>query len=626
MLLKHAALNDEESSYDEREYLKSPTDQRVHAMWRKTKGETMEARRCPKVTDDRGCCFMAKRAASVSVGVLLMTVLAGAGEPVGKDADNIAIASARQADSRDGSAHKAAAEVLLGRRHDNSFAWNHVRTVTGLSGHTGTKVARQNAEAIILHCQRALALGVKDEEAYWMMGEGYFLQKQYREAIDAGLGALQIRPDFYPALHLLIRSHSREGEYETALDYCLIALATRPRGISTPHLFYFYSLCRRLVAAGRYATVLSYYEKWAELSSKIDIRWPEYDLAKEKSHVKYYLNSPIKGYPPTVTFARTPRFGRSEELSAEEKQRLMALLNQIAVSCSSPNITVTAVSVEKKGILSQAQISRTWWGAIHGEVGAFEVEFKGELKKRLDRAGLLDSDPSDLQDEINRTKAEAIKGFLQQAATHLGIPPYVLGDLYLSWDGYRLTYLPEPTYNPRSGFGDLYVSHDGYWLRYLRELRYKGVPLRIHDWGGPGFAVDWGSGDLRKRNVFSIHSTLYTLPTADIPLEPLVAEKQARAIATEALTNRYRGVRQETSVRPDDSLAGREIEIGQVSLCIQPEPLSFGYNIDTDLFDPVYGFVEYRLLWLAIGKEISCLVKVDAITGEILAIKALGMN
>jgi hypothetical protein len=116
------------------------------------------------------------------------------------------------------------------------------------------------------------------------------------------------------------------------------------------------------------------------------------------------------------------------------------------------------------------------------------------------------------------------------------------------------------------------------------------------------------------------------LPTADIPVEPLVTEKQARAIATEALTNRYRGVRQETSVRPDDSLAGREIEIGQASLCIQPEPLSFGYNIDTDLFDPVYGFVEYRLLWLAIGKEISCLVKVDAITGEILAIKALGMN
>jgi tetratricopeptide (TPR) repeat protein len=586
----------------------------------------MEANEFSKVTDRERYYFLAKGATSVAVGVLLVTVLAGAGEPAGRDPNSRAMVSTPQADSRDGLAHKKAAKALLGWHYRDSIGESHIRTVSGLSGRPGTELTRQNAEAIILHCQRALALGVKDAEVYWMMGAVYFLQKQYREAIGAGLEALQIEPDFYPALHLLIRSHSREGEYEKALDYCLRALAIRPRGISVPHLSYFYSLCRRLIGAGRYATVLSYYEKLAELSSQVEIgsRWPEYDLAKETSHVKYYLNSPIKGYPPTVTFARTPRFGRSEELSAEEKQKLMAPLNQIAVSCSSPNITVTAVSIEKKGMLSEAQISRTWWGAIHGEVGAFEVEFKGELKKRLDRAGLLDFDPSDLQDEINRTKAEAIKGFLQQAATHLGIPQYVPGELYLSWDGYRLTYLPEPTYNPHSGIGDLYVSHDRYRARYLRELMYKGVPLRLHDWDGPGFAVDWGSGDLRKRNVFSIHSTLYTLPTADIPVEPLVTEKQARQIATEALKNRYAGVRPETNVRLEDSPAGREIEIGHVSLSIQPEPLSFDDTIDTDLFDPVCRFAEYRLVWRAIGKEIACLVKVDAITGEILAIKYFG--
>ena len=596
MLLKNAALNDEESGYDEREYLKSPTDKGVHTVWRKTKGETMEAKKCSKVTDGKGYYFPARRATSVSVGVLLVTVLAGAGEPAGRDPNSRATVSARQADSRDGSAHKDAAEVLLGRRHDNSLAWRHIRTATGLSGHTGTKVSPQDAETIIRHCQRALALGVKDAEVYWMMGEGYFLQKQYREAIGAGLEALQIKPDFYPVLHLLIRSHSREGEYEKALDYCLSALATRPREISTPHLFYFYSLCRRLIAAGRYATVLSYYEKWAELSSKIDTRWPEYDLAKETSHVKYYLNSPIKGYPPTLTFPGSPRFGRFEELSAEEKQRLMAPLNQIAVSCSSSNITVTAVSVEKKGILSQAQIIREWGGRFMGEVGAFEIEFKGKWKERVDSRG--DFDPADLHDEINRTKAEAVKGFLQQAATHLGIPQYLLRGLDLSRDGYRLT--------------------------YPQELTYKGVPLRRNDWDRPRFGVDWGSGDISKRNVFAIYNTLYTLPTADIPVEPLVTEKQAREIATEALKNRYRGVRQERSVHPDDSLAGREIEIGRVSLCIQPELLSFGYNIDTDLFDPVYGFAEYRLLWLARDKEELELVKVDAITGETLAIRALG--
>ncbi len=457
------------------------------------------------------------------------------------------------------------------------------------------EVARQNAETIIGHCQRALALGAKEAEVYWMMGEGHFLQKQYREAIGAGLEALQIKPDFYPALHLLIRAHSREGEYEKALDYCLRALAIRPSGISTPHLSYFYSLCRRLIGAGRYATVLSYYEKLAELSFKVEIdnHWREYDLAKEKSHVRYYLNSPIKSYPPTVTFPRFPRHGL---LSAEEKQRLMAPLNKIAVSCSSPHITVTAVSVEKKGILSQARILRNRAGALIGEVGAFEIEFKGELKERVDRIG--DFDPSDFRYEINQTKAEAIKGFLQQAAMHLGIPEHVLGDLDVSLEWYQLT--------------------------YRRELTYKGVPLRFGDLDRPRFGVDWGSGDLRKRNVFSIHSTLYTLPTADIPVEPLVTEKQARAIATEALTNRYRGVRQETSVRPDDSLAGREIEIDQVSLCIQPEFLSFGDTIDTDLFDPVCEFAEYRLLWLAINKEVSYLVKVDAIMGETLATRYIG--
>jgi hypothetical protein len=589
-------------------------------MWRKTKGETMEAKEFSEVTDGKGYYPRARRATSVSVGVLLMTVLAGVGEPAGRDPNHIASVAAPQSDSRDGSApqadrrdglaHKKAAKALLGWHYRDSIGGNDIRAATGLSGGLGTELTRQDAEAIIGHCQRALALGVKDAEVYWMMGAVYFLQKEYREAISAGLEALQIRPDYYPALHLLIRAHSREGEYEKALDYCLSALAIRPSGISVPHLSYFYSLCRRLMAAGRYATVLSYYEKLAELSSKVEIgsRWPKYDLAKETSHVEYYLNSPIKGYPPTLALPGSPRFGRFEELSAEEKQKLMTPLNQITVSCSSPHVTVTAVSVEKKGILSQARIIREWGGTIHGDIGAFEIAFKGEGKERVD-GRMRDSDllPADLQDEINRTKAEAIKGFLQQAATHLGIPPYVLGDLDLSRDGYRLT--------------------------YPQELTYKGVPLRIYDQGGPGFAVGWGDRNTGGRNVFGICSyTLYTLPTADIPVEPLVTEKQAREIATEALEkNGYSVVRQERSARLDDSLAGREIEIGRVVLCIQPELLSFsdtiGDTIDTDLSDPVCQFAEYRLLWIARDEgEFFVQVKVDAITGETLAIKALGMN
>jgi hypothetical protein len=590
----------------------------------------MEAKRFSKVTDREGYYFPVKRAASVAVGVLFVTVLAGAGEPAGRDPNSRATVPARQADGRDGAAHKDAAKALLGQHYQDCVVRNDIRTVTGLSGGPGMEAARQNAETIIGHCQRALALAVQDAEVYWMMGEGYFLQKQYREAIGAGLEALQIKPDFYPALHLLIRAHSREGEYEKALDYCLRALAIRPRGISTPHLSYFYSICKRLTVAGRYATVLSYCEKLTELSSQMEIgcRWPEYDLAKETSHAKYYLNNPTKGYPPTLALPGSPRFGWSEELSAQEKQRLMAPLNQIAVSCSSPSITVTAVSAERKGILSQAQIVREWGGAIHGDIGAFEIEFKGKLKEWMDSRG--DFDPSDFRDEINRTKAEAVKGFLQQAAPHLGIPEYVLRDLGLSDGGYRLMYSQELTFKRR----DRDWSDGGCRLAYSQPLTYKGVPLRIYDRATPGFAVDWGPRDLRKRNAFSIcNYTLYTLPAADIPVEPLVTEKQAREIATEALEKEaHSGVRQEGSLRSDDNPAGRGIRIGQVALCIQPELLSFGdtidNTIDTDLFDPVCQFAEYRLLWLlwvARDGGFPAQVKVDAITGETLAIKALGM-
>lgn len=52
-----------------------------------------------------------------------------------------------------------------------------------------------------------------------------------------------------------------------------------------------------------------------------------------------------------------------------------------------------------------------------------------------------------------------------------------------------------------------------------------------------------------------------------------------------------------------------------------------GDTIDTDLFDPVCQFAEYRLLWIARDEgEFFVQVKVDAITGETLEIKALGMN
>jgi hypothetical protein len=113
------------------------------------------------------------------------------------------------------------------------------------------------------------------------------------------------------------------------------------------------------------------------------------------------------------------------------------------------------------------------------------------------------------------------------------------------------------------------------------------------------------------------------LPAADIPVEPLVTEKQASRIAAEVLMrNGCPVVRRERSARPDDSLAGGKIPIGWVSLCIQPELLSLGGTSDMDLFDPACQFVEYRLLWFVRDLAGFQQVKMDAITGEILAIKA----
>jgi tetratricopeptide (TPR) repeat protein len=558
----------------------------------KDERETMEAEKSSETTDGKGYCFTARGAASVSVGVLLVTALACAGEPAGRDPNNRPIVVVWPADSRNGSAHKDAAEVLLGRDYDNPALWHRIHGVTGLGGLPDTEPARQNAETIVWHCQRALALGVKDEEVYWMLGEGYFLQKQYREAIDAARGALQVKPDFYPALHLLIRSHSRAGEYEKALDYCVSARATHLHGISAPHSHYFYSLCRRLTGAGRYAAALSYYEKWAELSSKTEsvYRRHDDDLAKEMSHVKYYLTSPIKGYPPTVAI---PRIG---VLSAEEAGRLLAPLQPIAGSCSSPNIAVSAVSIEKKGILSRALIAQGWLGAINGEVGALEIEFKGRLKSVMGGRTYVDFEPPSMCEQINRTKAEAIKGFLQQAAPHLGIPEYVVKNL--TYDEHRIM------------------------LVYSQEPTHKGVPLRIHDRDRPGFEVNWYGRELRMRDVFSIHNSLYPFPPADIPVEPLVAERQAREIATQALKDKhpiYPGARQERLGRPPgDGAARSEFRIDEIALVIEPEFLSFHSPWDRDLFDPVYDFAEHRLAWIALDNEAIYQVKVDAITGEVL--------
>lgn len=178
-----------------------------------------------------------------------------------------------------------------------------------------------------------------------------------------------------------------------------------------------------------------------------------------------------------------------------------------------------------------------------------EIEFQGQLKSPTDLKTYVDFEPADLREQVNRTKAEAIKGFLLRAASHLGIPEYVVRNL-------------------------------------------------------------------------SINNSLYPFPPADIPVEPLVAERQAKEIATQALKDKYPKYpgtwRERYGHPPGDGAARRAFRIDEILLISEPEFLSFHHPRDGDLFDPVCDFAEHRLAWIALDKEAVYRVKVDAITGEVL--------
>ena len=132
----------------------------------------------------------------------------------------------------------------------------------------------------------------------------------------------------------------------------------------------------------------------------------------------------------------------------------------------------------------------------------------------------------------------------------------------------------------------------------------------------------------------NFENNIYPLPTEGIPGNPLVSEGQAKKIAVEALKqvlNRYFGTAVEQVRPPTPEELGRTREqdsaIGNIELSVQPQIISFdstGSNLSMDLFDPFYDFVEYRLMWLATNESQRYLVKIDAITGEVLSTQYIG--
>ena len=521
---------------------------------------------------------------------------------------------------KDGFTYKETAKSILGKDYLDNVMWMHIRTVSPI------KRSSENAEQVIFNCNKAIEAGVNDEEVYWMLGEGYFLQKDYAQAIAAGLRSLQVKSGFYPALHLLIRSYSCNGEYEKALDICLQATEVSSEGVSIPHLSYFYSLCRMLMATNKYETALFYYEKLSELSSrvKIDRKYindpNHFDLQQEISHVWYYINSPIKNYPPKLDFRRS---------TPEERQDFRVSLADIKVSESSENITVYAVSAEEidPRVNGEGRPWISWWGAVGGTSGRtflvrFGFEYKGSLRSAMMTKGVgmdefrINYIPDKFRFEVLVTRDKAMMKYLRETKDYFQISEDIIA--HLSFD--------EPN--------NLYTYSSG--------SQYKGVPLKEDTdfYSNRSFTVRLFDEDVFGReNRFEIHNSMYPLPAEEIPANPLISEEKAKKIAVDALRQEYEryagsAVEQGTPPKLEElvsslaSISKKDTAIGKIELCVQPQVISFKgvsyLDLSSDLFDPCYDFAEYRLVWLAMDEGMRYLVKIDAITGEVLSKQYIG--
>lgn len=514
---------------------------------------------------------------------------------------------------KDGFIHKKIAEGL--------FLQAHVRYGRNLSEYLkfSRETGRKNADRIILNCHKALEMGVKDEEIYRLLGEGYFFKQQYPEAIEAALKSLEIKPNYYEALYLLTRAYSYKSEYRKALNSCLKTIETfgAQESYVSQQILYFYSLCRLLTALNDYDPALSYYKKLSELSSNRNINrkylfgnpdnYGEYNVQKEISHVQYYINTPLKNYPPKLKF---------KKLTPEEKRDFRISLGNIRVSQSSNNITVYAVSSENIDPYGSGEGRPwiSWWNAIGGTSGRaflvkFEFEYKGFLESAMVMKGVrknefhIDWIPEEFRNEVIETRERAMKEYLRKSKEYFKISEDVIENLSFS------------------GQNTLYV--------YSAGSQYKGVPLKESDsfYYNRNFTVHlFGKYDYGCENCFQIQNSMYPLPTEEIPTRPLISEEEAKKIAEKTLKGKFSPFSQETRTAevyyPPNAV--EKTTIGKIELCIQPELISFNNNFIPDLFDPLYEFAEYRLVWLAKNEGEHYLVKIDAVTGEVLLVQYIG--
>jgi tetratricopeptide (TPR) repeat protein len=524
--------------------------------------------------------------------------------------------------TKDGFVYKETAKAILGENYQRNVVWAHINTVSNIHREIDPKKIMQIADEVIFNCKKAIELSVKDKEVYWMLGEGYYLKKEYPKATEASLQSLQIEAGFYPALHLLARSYSCNEEYEKALDICLKAIEiSGSGGISIPHLSYFYSICRMLAADNRYEIALSYYKKLLELSSKIRIDNKylndpnHYDLKKEISHIQYYINCPIKNYPQKLKF---------KKLTSQEEQNFINSLVAIKVFQESDNVIVHAASLESMERYPQGKPWISWWNATGGTsgrvfLGKLEFEYRGNLKEIMLQKKIksevfrIDLVPEEFRSEVINTRERTMKEYLRKTKDYFKISDEIIENIFFDKSNDRFV--------------------------YSTGSEYKGIPLKEEDslYGNRNFSAHLlGKYDYNRQNCFEIQNSLYPLPNAEIPTKPLVSEEEAKKIAAKALGDEFRryggsGVERTMPIKPEEEVRFPEkntTSIGKIELVIEPQIISFGdtgyLDLSSDLFEPLYNFAEYRLLWFAKNETERYLVKIDAITGEVLFVRYIG--
>jgi tetratricopeptide (TPR) repeat protein len=104
--------------------------------------------------------------------------------------------------------------------------------------------------------------------AWYYLGDGYFRHRRLEEAANAFRRALDVRADFFEALHELGRALHEQGRYPDATAAYERAIALNGNSFEALH-----NAGKSLWAGGRYAESLDRYDRALELNPKSPLTW-----------------------------------------------------------------------------------------------------------------------------------------------------------------------------------------------------------------------------------------------------------------------------------------------------------------------------------------------------------------